>query len=68
MDTRLSPSWVQHVARSNPVDWAVVTSRQALSANPQWGAVWPRLGLLLSLAAAMAWLAARAFGSCQRSM
>jgi ABC-2 type transport system permease protein len=68
MDTRLSPSWVQHVARYNPVEWAVVASRQALAANPQWGAVWPRLGLLLTLAAAMAWLATRAFGSYQRSM
>ncbi len=45
MDTRLSPHWVQHVARYNPVDWAVVASRQALSAGTQWGAVWPRLGL-----------------------
>jgi ABC-2 type transport system permease protein len=68
MDTRLSPGWVQDVARCNPVDWAVVASRQALSANPDWGAVWPRLGLLVALAAAMAWLATRAFGSYQRSL
>jgi len=68
MDTRLSPTWVRHVARYNPVDWAVVASRQALSAGTQWGAVWPRLGLLAALAATMAWLATRAFGSYQRSL
>jgi ABC-2 type transport system permease protein len=67
MDTRLSPRWVQHVARYNPVDWAVVASRQALSAGTDWGAVWPRLGLLTALAGVMAWLATRAFRSYQRS-
>jgi ABC-2 type transport system permease protein len=68
MDTRLSPAWVAHVARYNPVDWAVVASRQALSASTAWGAVWPRLGLLAGLAGLMAWLATRAFGSYQRSL
>jgi ABC-2 type transport system permease protein len=68
MDTGLSPGWVQQVARYNPVDWAVVASRQALSAGTQWGAVWPRLGFLVALAATMAWLATRAFGSYQRSI
>jgi ABC-2 type transport system permease protein len=67
MDTRLSPGWVRHVARCNPVDWAVVASRQALSSGTQWGAVLPRLGFLVLLAAAMAWLATRAFRAYQRS-
>jgi ABC-2 type transport system permease protein len=67
MDTRLSPHWVRHVARYNPVDWAVVASRQALSGGTDWRAVWPRLGLLAALAGVMAWLATRAFGSYQRS-
>jgi ABC-2 type transport system permease protein len=67
MDTRLAPRWVQHVARYNPVDWAVVASRQALSRGTQWGAVWPRIGLLMVLAAVMAWLATRAFRTYQRS-
>ena len=67
MDTRLSPGWVRHVARYNPVDWAVVASRQALSSGTQWGAVLPRLGFLMLLAAAMAWLATRAFRAYQRS-
>ncbi|HEY5050179.1 MAG TPA: ABC transporter permease [Acidothermaceae bacterium] len=68
MDTRLSPGWVQHVARYNPVDWAVVASRQALSAGTEWGALWPRLGFLAALAATMAWLATRAFRSYQASI
>jgi ABC-2 type transport system permease protein len=68
MDTRLSPAWVRHVARYNPVDWAVVASRQSLSEGTDWGAVWPRLGLLLALASVMAWLATRAFGTYQRSV
>jgi ABC-2 type transport system permease protein len=67
-DTALSPQWVQQVARYNPVDWAVVASRQALSAGTEWGAVLPRLGLLVLLATLMAWLATRAFGSYQRSI
>ena len=68
MDTRLSPPWVRHVAHYNPVDWAVVASRQALSATPDWAAIWPRLALLTALATTMAWLATRAFGSYQRSL
>jgi ABC-2 type transport system permease protein len=68
MDTRLSPAWVRHVARYNPVDWAVVASRQALSSGTEWGALWPRLGWLAALAVVMAALATRAFGSYQRSV
>jgi ABC-2 type transport system permease protein len=67
MDTRVSPAWVRHVARYNPVDWAVVASRQALSADPAWGAVLPRLGFLTLLAVVLAWLATRAFRTYQRS-
>ena len=68
MDTRLSPDWVHTVATYNPVDWAVTASREALSATPDWGVVWPRLGLLTLVAATMAYLATRAFGNYQRSM
>src|SRR3954465_8480828 len=68
MDTRLSPPWVQDVARYNPVDWAVVAAREALTATPDWTAVWTRLGLLAVLAAVMAWLATRAFGTYQKSL
>jgi ABC-2 type transport system permease protein len=68
MDTRLAPGWLQAVARYNPVDWAVVASRQALSAGTDWGAVGVRIGGLAALAVLMAWLATRAFGAYQRSL
>ena len=68
MDTSLSPAWVRHVARYNPVDWAVVASRQVLSDAPEWGAVWPRLVALIALAGVLAWLATRAFRTYQRSV
>lgn len=67
MDTRVSPAWVRHVAQYNPVDWAVVASRQALSADTAWGAVLPRLGFLTLLAVVLAGLATRAFRTYQRS-
>jgi ABC-2 type transport system permease protein len=68
MDTSLAPGWLQAVARYNPVDWAVVASRQALSAGTDWGAVGLRIGALAALAVVMAWLATRAFGAYQRSL
>jgi ABC-2 type transport system permease protein len=68
MDVQLAPAWVQHIAHYNPVDWAVVASRQALGAATDWSAVWPRLGALAALALVMAWLATRAFGAYQRSL
>jgi ABC-2 type transport system permease protein len=68
MDTSLAPSWLQTVARYNPVDWAVTASREALSAGADWGAVGARLALLVVLAVVMAGLATRAFGAYQRSL
>ena len=67
MDTALAPDWVQHVARYNPVDWAVVASREALSAHPT-GARSGRGWLCSPRSRAMAWLATRAFGTYQRSL
>ena len=37
MDTALSPAWVQAVARYNPVNWAVVASREALGRRHRLG-------------------------------
>ena len=59
MATALAPGWVQHVARYNPVDWAVLASRSALWADPPGVRSLPRLGLARLLAAAMAWAATR---------
>jgi ABC-2 type transport system permease protein len=55
------------VARYNPLDWAVVASRETLLGSPEWGAVWPRLGALVLVAGLMAWLATRAFGAYQKA-
>jgi ABC-2 type transport system permease protein len=68
MDLSLAPQWVQDVARYNPLNWAVEASRSALSATPDWGVVWSRLGALAVLAVLMSWLASRAFGAYQKSV
>ena len=34
------PDWIQTVARYNPLDWAVLVSREALSATPDWSDAW----------------------------
>jgi ABC-2 type transport system permease protein len=68
MDPRLAPPWLQTVATYNPLDWAVVVSREALSSTPDWASVWPRLGALGALAVVMSWLATQAFRAYQRSV
>lgn len=68
MDLSLAPHWMQVVARYNPLDWAVVASRQTLLGSPDWGAVWPRLLALAVLAVLMAAVATRAFRAYQRSL
>lgn len=67
MAREVAPEWIRTVSAYNPVDWAVVASREALSADPDWAAVWPRLGGLLAVAVVAVWLATRAFRSYQRS-
>lgn len=68
MDPRLMPDWIQSVARYNPLDWAVLVSRESLSASPDWGIVAWRGGALVVLALVMSWLATRAFGAYQKSV
>jgi len=71
MATALAATWVAAAARVNPVDWAVVASREALSPGADgtdWQSVAGHLGLLGGLAFVMAWLATRAFRAYQRSL
>jgi ABC-2 type transport system permease protein len=68
MASALMPGWVGDVARFNPVDWAAVAGREALSADPDWGLVGRDVGLLCVLMLVMAWLATRAFRTYQRSV
>ena len=55
-------------ARFNPLDGAVVASRETLLGSPDWSAVWPRLAAVAVLALVMAAAATRTFGSYQRSI
>jgi ABC-2 type transport system permease protein len=68
MRADLLPAWMQDVARFNPVNWAVEASREALAADVDWSLVASRTALLLTFAAASAWLATRAFRAYQRSI
>jgi ABC-2 type transport system permease protein len=68
MDPGLAPGWVATVARYNPLDWAVVVSRETLLGDADWALVWPRVAALALVALVMGWLATRAFGAYQRSL
>ncbi|MEO6114956.1 MAG: ABC transporter permease, partial [Pseudolysinimonas sp.] len=68
MDTTLAPEWVGNVARFNPVEWAVVAGRDALTTAPDWATIWGELGLLAGLAVVMTALATLAFRAYQRSV
>jgi len=67
MNPDLAPGWIGAAATYNPLDWAVVVSRETLLGTPDWAAVWPRLAALVVAAGLMAWLATRAFGAYQKS-
>ncbi|AKJ14239.1 multidrug ABC transporter permease [Streptomyces incarnatus] len=62
------PGWIRHIADFNPLDWAMVAGRSALSEHPDWGDVLGRGGALLALAVAAVWLSIRTFRSYQRSV
>ncbi|MFF7072338.1 ABC transporter permease [Streptomyces pseudovenezuelae] len=62
------PSWMRHIADFNPLNWAMVAGRSALSADPDWGIVLGRGGALLGLAVVAVWLSIRTFRSYQRSV
>ncbi|MGC0404649.1 ABC-2 type transport system permease protein [Streptomyces sp. SAI-126] len=62
------PAWMRHTADFNPLNWAMVAGRSALSADPDWGVVIGRGGALLGLAVVAVWLSIRTFRSYQRSV
>ncbi|HZE06477.1 MAG TPA: ABC transporter permease [Solirubrobacteraceae bacterium] len=66
--TNLIPTWMQHVADFNPVNWAVVAGRTATSAHPDWGLAASRAGFLSALLVACLAFATNAFRSYQRSV
>jgi ABC-2 type transport system permease protein len=68
MAPALLPGWIATAAKVNPVDWAVVASREALAARPDWSVIGGHGALLLGLAAVTGWLATLAFRAYQRSV
>jgi ABC-2 type transport system permease protein len=64
MASNLLPGWIRGVSRFNPVDWAVVAGRTG-----DWSStVGLRIALLVGLATACAFVAARAVGTYSRSV
>jgi len=68
MASNLLPGWIHGIARFNPVNWAVVSSRAATSSSIDWSTVGLRVGLLAALVLACAAVARRAVGVYQRSV
>jgi ABC-2 type transport system permease protein len=68
IDPAVAPHWVNVAARYNPVDWAVIAARQALSTNPDWSSVARHSAYLLAFTLVVAWLSTRAFRTYQRSI
>jgi hypothetical protein len=60
------PGWMRHIADYNPLNWAMVAGRSAMSDNPDWSVVLTRGGALLALAVTAVWLSIRTFRSYQR--
>ncbi|WP_372352021.1 ABC transporter permease [Streptomyces sp. KL116D] len=62
------PSWMRHVADFNPLNWAMVAGRSAMSAHPDWPSILLRSGALLTLALSAIWLSTHTFASYQRKV
>ena len=65
MQPELMPSWINTVAKYNPVDWAIRAGREAVGAGTDWAAVAGYCGLLAGFAIACLLLATRAFRAYQ---
>jgi ABC-2 type transport system permease protein len=66
MAADLMPAWIRALARANPVNWAVLASRDAMLGQ-DWGGVAKAAGMLLGFAAAAVWVATQAFRAYRRS-
>jgi ABC-2 type transport system permease protein len=65
MQESLVPDWVATVARYNPVNWAVVASREAIQSSTEWTSVAGYSALLAAFALVCTMLATRAFRAYQ---
>lgn len=68
MARELMPDWMRTIASVNPLDWAVVAGRTALSAQPDWGLIASRGGWLLGLAVVAVALSTRTFRAYQKAV
>jgi ABC-2 type transport system permease protein len=68
MQKNLIPSWMQHIADVNPVNWAVEAGRAAVLPGTDWSMVFTRLGLLAALFVVCLALSTRAFRAYQRAV
>jgi ABC-2 type transport system permease protein len=64
----LMPGWMRWAAKFNPVNWAVIASRELSSRGTDWSRVGIYLGLLAAFAALTSALAARAFEAYRRTL
>ena len=58
----IMPGWIAHVADFNPVNWAVVAGRSAVSSSADWGLIAARAGFLVALLALSVAFATRRSG------
>ena len=68
LESNLMPRWIRHISDFNPVNWAVLAGRGAVSSHPDWGLVASRSACLAALLLACLAFATRAFQSYQRSV
>jgi ABC-2 type transport system permease protein len=68
MATALMPHWMRIVSGGNPVNWALVAGRSAMSAGPDWAKVLAAGGALALLAAAVTALSVLTFRAYQKSV
>jgi ABC-2 type transport system permease protein len=68
MQLSLAPTWIQTVAKFNPVNWAVEAGRSAAMQSADWGLILSRTALLLAFVAVCVLFATRAFRTYQRSV
>jgi ABC-2 type transport system permease protein len=68
LQANLMPAWIRHIASFNPVNWAVVAGRSAVSAHADWGLVASRAGFLAALLLGCLAFATRAFRSYQKTV
>jgi ABC-2 type transport system permease protein len=68
MQKSLMPGWMQTASKFNPLNWAVEAGRDAVNANPDWGSIAAKTGLLVAFLILCGFFAVRAFRTYQRAV